>query len=118
MSENELRNEIIEFQNIQQQLQLLGMQKQQIQVQVQDLEKALEELAKVPENKEVFRFIGSVFIPKTPSTLKKELAEEKEALELRKNGLLKQESKINERFSVLRKKIEAAQKGDAAALSG
>ncbi|MFH0971519.1 MAG: prefoldin subunit beta [Candidatus Micrarchaeota archaeon] len=113
MAEEELRNEIIEFQNMQQQMQLVSMQKQQIQVQLQEIERASEELLKTQEKATCYKLVGSVFIPKAPAALKKELADEKESLELRKSGLLKQEAKLSERFGVLRKKLEAAQKTQA-----
>jgi prefoldin beta subunit len=110
MVQEELRNEVIEFQNLQQQLQLIAMQKQQIQVQLSENDKAQEELIKVSEKQAIYRLIGGIFIPKTAAVLKKELLEEKESLELRKSGLAKQETKLNERFTQIRKKLEAAQK--------
>ncbi len=114
MAEDELRNEIMEYQNLQQQIQLISMQKQQMQMQLSEIDKAIEELGKTGEKQQVYRLVGGVFIPKEPHALKKELAEEKEAIELRKSGILKQEGKITERFMALRKKLEAAQKASGA----
>lgn len=110
VEKEDLRNELIEFQNMQQQMQIILMQKQQMQVQLQEIERAKEELGKNAGKGAIYRFVGSVFIPKSADALQKELAEEREALELRRSGLQKQEGKLAERMNAIKKKVEAYQK--------
>ncbi|MBI5228758.1 prefoldin subunit [Candidatus Micrarchaeota archaeon] len=105
----EMKKELVEYQNMQQQLQLILLQKQQIQIQLNETERAEEELKK-SEGK-FYRFAGSVLIPKEKEVLKKELKEEKESLELRKSVIQKQEEKITERMNSVRKKFEEYGRG-------
>ncbi|MFH1750985.1 MAG: prefoldin subunit beta [Candidatus Micrarchaeota archaeon] len=118
MTEENLRNELIEFQNIQQQLQIIVMQKQQVQAQLTELERAKEEVDKTPEKYAMYRLTGNVFVPKDAAKLKKDLDEEKETLELRKNGIQKQEQKLSERADTIRRKVEAQQAKEGAKVSG
>lgn len=118
MAEEDLRNELIEFQNLQQQLQLVAMQKQQLLVNAQEVQRALEEVGKASEKQSIYRLIGNVFIPKTAAGIKKELEEEKEALELRKGTVAKQEQKFTERLNAIRKKVEVQQAKEGARING
>ncbi len=108
----EMKKDIIEFQNLQQQAQYNAMQKQQAMLQIADVEKAIEELKGAKG--QCYRYAGSVIVPKDNATLEKELAEEKESLELRQSVLQKQEDKIKERVLSLRKKFEGLEKGAGA----
>jgi prefoldin beta subunit len=104
MSE-ELKKELMEFQQLQQQLQLASMQKQQLMLQSAELDKAIEEVKKSEGS--FYRFTGSVIVPKKKDALEKELAEEKESLEMRKNIFQKQEDKIRQRLVELQKKLQS-----------
>lgn len=103
MSE-EMKREVVEFQQLQQQMQMVAMQKQQLLIQVAELDKALEEVRK--GDGKFYRFIGSVLVPKEKAGLEKELVAEKESLELRKNVFQKQEDKVKERLTSLQKKFK------------
>lgn len=96
--------EVIEYQNLQQQLQIVLMQKQQVQMQQKEIEKALEEVTASPGP--FYRFVGTVLVAKEKDALSKELAQEKEELSSRLPLLEKQEKKFKERFDALRKKVE------------
>lgn len=115
----ETQNDLIEFQNLQQQLQILALQKQQVAAQVAEINKASEEIDKAGEaNAPFYRFVGSVIVPKKKDDLRKELKGEKESLELRKSVFDKQEAKLRERFVSLRKKLEAALGGGGGSVAG
>ncbi|VVB68024.1 Prefoldin subunit beta [Candidatus Norongarragalina meridionalis] len=96
-----------DFQTVQQQLQLVLMQKQQTDLQLAELKKAEEEVSKGEGS--FYRFVGAVIVPKKKEDLKKELAEEKESLELRQGIFEKQEKVLRERFDALRKKLESSE---------
>lgn len=99
------REDVIELQNLQQQLQFLSMQRQQMELQVSELTKAGDEVT--GSNGQLYRFVGSVIVPKEKASLKKELEAEKESIALRQGTFAKQEEKVKERFMTLRKKLEA-----------
>ncbi len=105
---DEMKKDIIEFQSLQQQAQYNAMQKQQAMLQIADAEKALEELK--TSTGQCYKYAGSIIVPKDKAALEKELAEEKESLELRQSILQKQDDKIKERVLSLRKKFESLEK--------
>ncbi len=94
-----MRESVIEFQNLQQQLQMVLLQKQQMQMQLSENSKVQEELGKYAGN--TYRFAGSVLVQKDSEHLKKELNAETEAIDMRKQILEKQESKLIERLKSL-----------------
>ena len=106
--DEQTRKGLLEYQNLQQNLQFSAMQKQQLAIQLDEVQKALEELEKAGEGTEIYRAVGSVFVRKDRGSLKNELLEEKESIELRKGSLEKQEKKMAERFESLRKELEAS----------
>ena len=101
----EQKRSILDFQGLQQQLQLLMMQRQQLAVQLAETKKALDEVKKSEGG--LYRFAGTVMVPKKKDELEKELAGEIEAIEARGGMLQKQEEKGRERLQALAKKLEA-----------
>jgi len=99
----EVKRDVIEFQQLQQQLQLVALQKQQTAFQIAELTKAGEEVEK--SSGKFYRFTGSVLVPKDKEALKKELSTEKESLELRQGMFQKQEDKLRERLTAIQKKL-------------
>ncbi len=99
----------MDFQGLQQQLQLVMMQRQQLAVQLAETRKAADEVKKSEGG--LYRFAGTVLIPKKKDELEKELAGELEAMETRTSMLQKQEEKVRERLQALAKKLEAEHAG-------
>ncbi|NYZ75043.1 prefoldin subunit [Candidatus Micrarchaeota archaeon] len=99
----ELKKDVVEFQQLQQQLQFVAMQRQQTMLQLADLAKAAEEVEK--GSGKFFRFAGPVMVPKEKDALKKELVSEKESLEVRQGMFQKQEDKLRERMTSIQKKF-------------
>ncbi|MCX6768030.1 MAG: prefoldin subunit [Candidatus Micrarchaeota archaeon] len=104
----EQKKDVMEFQNMQQQLQFISIQRQQTAVQLAEAKNALGEVKKSEGT--LYRLAGTVLVPKKKDALEKELAGEIEALEARQGIIQKQEDKIRERAPALAKKIEAIQK--------
>jgi len=98
----ETKNELIEFQQLQQQIQLLQLQRQQTLAQIAEIDKAREEVEKNTSGGQLYRFVGSIIVPKKKDELLKELAEERESLDVRVNAFKKQEDKLRERYNALR----------------
>lgn len=103
----ETKRDIQEFQGLQQQLQFLLVQRQQLSLQVSEVQRAEGEVSKSKKGEQLFRYVGTVLVPKKQEDLAKELKEEREKTQLYINTLQKQEEKIRERLEALRKKLEA-----------
>jgi len=112
LTEEQKRN-IADFQAFQQQLQLVLLQRQQVAIQLAEAKRAAEEVKKSEGG--LYRFAGTVLVPKKREELEKELASEAEALEARQGVLQKQEEKIRERLQVLAKKLEELEKPQSSA---
>lgn len=109
MNEEEVREKVGQFQQYQQQLQALSIQKETMQFQLMEIERALEELNKT-ENKNAYKITGQIMVSKPVEELKKELEEGKEAIEIRIKSLEKTgdriTSKMKELESDLKKLVE------------
>ncbi len=109
--DEQARADIAEYQAIQQQLQMVMMQKQQFQMQISEGKKAEEQLQNYTGT--VFRFAGGILIEKKPDKLTEELKNERETLEIRSNTIEKQESKLIERLKMLEGKLAKLQAGSS-----
>ncbi|MFH0713810.1 MAG: prefoldin subunit [Candidatus Micrarchaeota archaeon] len=108
MKDEELRNQLQEYQATQSQLQMLSMQLQQLTMQENETQKALEEIEK--GKGPFYRFVSNILVEKDKESLKKELGEEKETIAMRVTMFKKQEDKLKVRFEELKKTLEQASK--------
>lgn len=100
----DMRKDLVELQALQQQIQMVLMQKQQLLMQQAESEKAQAEVEK--GSGVIYRFAGSILVPRDKASLAEELKDEKESVEVRLSAIGKQEKKMKERFEELRKKLE------------
>jgi prefoldin beta subunit len=104
------QNRLVQFQQLQQQIQYLSMQRYQLEVQLKETEKALEALGAVKPKKGetgVYRSIGSLLVKVDDlAALKKELAERKESQELRVRTLERQEKHMRDQQQGLQGQLE------------
>jgi prefoldin beta subunit len=116
----ETQNKLMQYQQIQQQMQYLGVQRYQLEVQLKETEKALEAITKLKEGTPVYRSIGSLLVKvEDAEALKKELAEKKDSQELRVRTLERQEKQMRERHDELGSSLEKVfSKGDGNARAG
>jgi len=115
----QLQNQIAQYQNLQQQLQVLGSQRVQLEAKLREIESTLEELGKVSTDTPVYKSIGMLLVRQDDRDgLKKELEEHKETLTIRVKSLQKQEKSLSERYNDLAGKIQTALGGAAAAPEG
>lgn len=107
----ELQNSIMEYQQIQQQVQMVANQKYQMEAQTRELDAALDALAKSSKDNTVFRSVGSILVKvEDKKKLEGELAEQKESLEVRVKTLIKQEKHLQNRYQTLSQQISEAVK--------
>jgi len=105
----QVQNQLAQYQQLQQQLQVLGTQRIQLDGKLREVTSTLEELAKVPTDSPVYRSTGSLLLRITDrEALTKELEEQKETLEIRVNSIKKQEKSLGDRYEQLQQKLSAA----------
>ncbi len=105
----ETEQHVIEFQQLQGQLQMVIMQRSQLKGQADEVEGALETLKKAQGK--VYRSTGLVLVEAAKDELTKELGEKKDTILVRVQVLAKQEEKLRSRLVELKAKIDAATKG-------
>ena len=101
----ELEEVMNQLQGQNQQLQGIVSQKQTYMLQMHELEKALEHLAGVKDQK-VYRAVGPLIIEAGKDEVKKELEENREDVDLRIKTLETQEEKIKKKLKENQKKLE------------
>lgn len=105
----ELQNQMVQFQQVQQQLQIHASQRVQYEAKLREIESTIEELENAKDDATIFRSIGTLLIEADDrGAIKKELEEHKETLTIRLEGLKKQEKSLSERFRELQKSIGEA----------
>jgi prefoldin beta subunit len=106
----QMRHQLAQFQQVQQQAQVLMSQRQQLEILLRETEKALEELQKLPEDAVVYKSIGTILAKSEKKKLEQELAEQKETLDLRMKTIARQEERTLQRFKEMREKLDQAMK--------
>jgi prefoldin beta subunit len=115
MSEQELppwfKEQLARFNQMQQNLQMIQMQKQQIEVEIVEIDKALEELKKINVEDSVYKTAGPVLIKAKRDDVVKELEEKKELSNTRVMVLTKQETRVRENLKEIQTKIDEMVRG-------
>ena len=112
----QLQNQIAQFQQLQQQLQLLGSQRLQLDAKLREVGGTLEELARLSSDATVYKSIGVLLVQTSDrEALKRELEEHKETLTIRIKSIQKQEKSLSERYEDLQQKIQTALGGPSQA---
>lgn len=105
----QLQDKLAQFQTLQNQLQMITVQKQQFFLQSAETDNALKALAEAGEGK-IYRAAGPLLIETTKPESEKNLKEEKELSETRVKVLEKQEKKLSEKLEELRTEIQGMMK--------
>ena len=99
-----LREQLARYEQLQQNLQAILVQKQQVDLESNEVQKALEELKKASETDAVYKSAGNLLVRAKKDELIKELDERKELATTRSAVLAKQE--MVTAFSVLFDRID------------
>lgn len=105
----ELERTLVEYENLERQLQVLVLQKHQLQLQLNEISLALEEIKKA--RGDVYKSIGSVMVKSSPADAEKDLKERKELADMRLGTITKQEEKLRSSLVALQKKLQEKMKG-------
>ncbi len=105
-----LREQLARYDQAQQNLQAVLVQKQQVELELNETEKALEELGKASDSEAIYKFAGNLLVKVQRDAVLKELVEKKELGNTRKMVLAKQETRFRESLKELQTKIDEAVK--------
>ncbi len=114
----ETRKALAEFQQAQQQLQLITYQLQSLQGRKMELDKALEEVGKGGDK--FYKYVGGIIVPRTKEELEAELKKEKEELDSKITLFNSQTEKLQKKSAELRGELEKSmpkQEGEGAQVS-
>jgi len=106
-----LREQLTRLEGLQQNLQSVNVQKQQTEAELADAEKTLEELAKVQDSEQVYKYVGSLLVKVTKADMVKELEERKDISNTRTLVLNKQQARLKDNIKELQVKIDDMIKG-------
>ena len=112
-----LREQLVRFEQLQQNLQTIVMQKQQVDVEGNEVDRAVAELKKAADTDAVYKSAGNILVKAKKDDLLKDLEERKELANTRSTVLAKQEQRVRENIKDLQAKIEEALKGRPASVS-
>ncbi len=104
----ELEKSLLDYENLEKQLQVIVLQRHQLQLQLNEINLASEELKKAKG--EVYRSIGTVMVKSNVEDAQKELKERKDLIEIRLNAAGKQEEKLRANLIELQKKLQEKMK--------
>ncbi|HJJ42080.1 MAG TPA: prefoldin subunit beta [Methanocorpusculum sp.] len=96
------------FQQIQQQLQQVSSQKMQYDLTLRETKRAIDELESIKDDAAVYSTVGTIMIQKDKESVKAELKERVDSLQLRISSLEKQEKTMSAKASALQKQIQDA----------
>jgi len=108
-----LREQLVRFEQLQQNLQAIVLQKQQVDLESSEVDRALTELKKAADTDAVYKSAGNILVRSKKEDLLKDLEERKELANTRSTVLGKQEGRVRENIKDLQAKIEEALKGKA-----
>ena len=103
-----VQEQLNQFQQVQQQAQSIAMQKQTVSLQINEAKKALDELSKTSEDQEVYKTAGPLLIKTTKDETESELKDNIEMLEIKQKTIEKQEKRISSRLEELQASLQAA----------
>ena len=110
-----VQNQIAQFQQLTQQIQMVATQKIQLEAQVKELYRTIAELDKTTDDSAVYKNVGSLLIQvKDKAALVTELKEQKETAEVRVKTLDRQDKHLRERHQNLQQQITQALQGPQA----
>lgn len=105
----QLQNQLAQFQQLQQQLQLITTQRYQLETRLSEIDNTVEELKKLSDKTPIYKSIGSLLIKADDKeAIKKELNEQKETIEIRVKTLKRQEEHLRKRHEDLKQRLSEA----------
>lgn len=105
----QIQNQLAQLQELQNQASIVVQQRQQLELQVRELERTLEELAKVGKDAPIYRSVGALLVRTTDREgLERDLTDQKETMTVRLESAKRQETRLRERVTALQTELQAA----------
>ncbi|MCL4325351.1 MAG: prefoldin subunit beta [Candidatus Thermoplasmatota archaeon] len=109
MIPQKIQKDIIEYQKIEAQLQIILQQKMQLQSKISESEQALDLLKEQPADVVLYKSVGSIMVKGiSKESIEKELVEIKETTGMRLKSIETQEAKLKEKYDMFQKNISSA----------
>jgi len=102
----QLQEQLQRLQQLQQTLETVVAQRQQLELESMDVNRALAELEKIPDDGLVYKSIGSLLMRAEKKKVVEELVERKELLTTRVAVLQRQQTRADERLKELQRTIQ------------
>ena len=102
----EVQDKLAQFQNLQNQLQVITLQKQQFMLQNTDLENAKKEVEQT-EDEKLYRMVGPILIETSKDAGLKYIKDDKDAAEAKIMVMEKQEKKLVEKLNEMRGELQS-----------
>ena len=109
-----LREQLERYEQLQQNLQSVLVQKQQIDLEIIEIDKALAELEKSADDVKVYKSAGTVMVSSNKTDVVKDLTESKDLSNTKLSVLNKQEERLKENIKEVQTKLEESMKRGAA----
>jgi len=93
------------YNQAQAQLQSVLLRKQQYEAELREVDKAISEIEKLPQDAKIFKSVGNFLIQQSRDAALQELKDRKELLELHVKTLAKQESMLREQLEKLKEEL-------------
>ena len=106
-----VQEQLAKFQQAQQNLQSILMQKQQLESEKLETQRALEELKKASDDESVFKHAGTIMIKSNKKDLLEELEEQMELAKTKASLLAKHEERLKATLQEQETKIQEMMKG-------
>ncbi|MFP3157265.1 MAG: prefoldin subunit beta [Caldivirga sp.] len=103
-----LRNDLERLRQLEDQLQAVLLRKQQYESELRNVDRALNELNKLPQDSKVYRIVGTFLLLTTRDEAIQDLNQRKELLDLHIQSLVKQENLLRKQISDLEAKVKQA----------
>lgn len=113
-----IRQQVARYQQVQQTLNVLVMERQQLEAELAEVNNALEELSKTSDDATLYRVAGQILVKTDKERLVKELTEKKELTETRLKVLERQEGRTRSQLDELQKELQRALSGQPSSQAG
>ncbi|MCD6469820.1 prefoldin subunit beta [Candidatus Bathyarchaeota archaeon] len=101
-----VQERLLRLQQLQETLRTVLAQKQQLDVELLEIDRALSELEKTPDEAVIYKSIGSLLIKTDKAKVTSELNERKELASMRISVLTKQEERLRSQIKELQEKLQ------------
>jgi prefoldin beta subunit len=106
-----VQEQLNQFQQLQQQAQVIATQKNTNDIQIQETQSALDELKKTDKDSEVFKTAGNLLIKVDRDEINAELEDKLETSKLRQQTMSRQEDRVMKKLKEMQANIENSMKG-------